>query len=101
MAKVKINPNFYIGLGGTGIKAILEIKAKYLKEYGEIPPCTEFLCFDSDTKDLYDSFLETEYYIIKTDNTRVLIKENIKLAKNEIIDISLKNYLLIRKCTTK
>lgn len=45
-----------IGLGGTGMHAVLYMKKKLLERYGEIPPMFKFLVIDTTDKDL----LETE-----------------------------------------
>jgi len=45
-----------IGLGGTGMHAVLHMKKKLLETYGEIPPMMKFLVIDTTDKDR----LETE-----------------------------------------
>ena len=45
-----------IGLGGTGMHAVLYMKKKLLETYGEIPPMMKFLVIDTTDKDR----LETE-----------------------------------------
>lgn len=44
----KIRPCLYIGLGGTGMNAILNTKKMYLDTYGEVPPMIAFLGIDTD-----------------------------------------------------
>ena len=46
MAKLK--RSLFIGLGGTGLKSILHTKKRFIDTYGEIPPMTGFLAFDTD-----------------------------------------------------
>ncbi|MBD0831307.1 tubulin-like doman-containing protein [Aestuariibaculum sediminum] len=46
MAKLK--RSLFIGLGGTGLKSILHTKKRFIDTYGEIPPMTSFLAFDTD-----------------------------------------------------
>ncbi|WP_282071378.1 tubulin-like doman-containing protein [Polaribacter atrinae] len=46
MAKLK--RSLFIGLGGTGLKSILHTKKRFIDTYGEIPPMTAFLAFDTD-----------------------------------------------------
>ncbi len=38
----------YIGLGGTGINAILHTKKMFMDNYGEVPPMIGFLGIDTD-----------------------------------------------------
>ena len=38
----------YVGLGGTGINAILHVKKMFLETYGEVPPIIGFLGIDTD-----------------------------------------------------
>ncbi|MDR1369736.1 MAG: hypothetical protein LBJ72_06380 [Dysgonamonadaceae bacterium] len=40
--------SLYVGLGGTGINAILHTKKMFLETYGEIPPMIGFLGIDTD-----------------------------------------------------
>jgi hypothetical protein len=40
--------SLYIGLGGTGINAILHTKKMFMETYGEIPPMIGFLGIDTD-----------------------------------------------------
>lgn len=43
-----------IGLGGTGMNAVLNMKKKFLSTYGEIPPMMKFLVIDTTDKDHLD-----------------------------------------------
>ena len=45
---IKIRRALYVGLGGTGAKAILRIKQLYIDAYGEVPPIVRFLVIDTD-----------------------------------------------------
>ncbi len=49
MAK-KLKKSLFIGLGGTGARALLYAKRKLIKVYGEIPPMIRFLVLDTDPK---------------------------------------------------
>lgn len=45
---IKISRTLFIGLGGTGVKAILRAKQCFMDAYGEIPPMVAFLAVDTD-----------------------------------------------------
>lgn len=45
---IKITRTLYVGLGGTGVKAILRAKQCFMDAYGEIPPMVAFLAIDTD-----------------------------------------------------
>ena len=45
----KIRRCLYIGLGGTGMTAILHTKRAFIDTYGEVPPMVNFLGVDSDS----------------------------------------------------
>ena len=47
---IKITRTLFIGLGGTGVKAILRTKQCFMDAYGEIPPMVAFLAIDTDKK---------------------------------------------------
>ena len=55
-------PSVYIGLGGTGIKAISKTKALYEEEFGvgNIPPEVAFLAIDFDNKQPADKSLPAD-----------------------------------------
>lgn len=44
----KLRRTLLIGLGGTGIKAILNAKKMFYENYGEIPPMIGFIGMDTD-----------------------------------------------------
>mgnify|MGYP004542662567 CR=1 FL=1 len=48
-AKIKLKKTLYIGLGGTGVSALLKVKKCFIDSYGEIPPMIGFLAIDTDT----------------------------------------------------
>lgn len=50
MDKIKITRTLFVGLGGTGVKAILRTKQCFMDAYGEIPPMVGFLAIDTDKK---------------------------------------------------
>ena len=43
-----IRRSLFIGIGGTGINAILNTKKMFLDTYGEVPPMVGFLGIDTD-----------------------------------------------------
>ena len=45
---IKISRTLFVGLGGTGVKAILRAKQCFMDAYGEIPPMVAFLAIDTD-----------------------------------------------------
>lgn len=45
---IKITRTLFVGLGGTGVKAILRAKQCFMDAYGEIPPMVGFLAIDTD-----------------------------------------------------
>lgn len=48
MAKTKLRRSLYVGLGGTGMNAILKTKKMFVENYGEVPPMISFLGIDTD-----------------------------------------------------
>lgn len=48
-AKIKLKKTLYVGLGGTGVAALLKVKKCFIDSYGEIPPMIGFLAIDTDT----------------------------------------------------
>ena len=58
MPDIKITRTLFVGLGGTGVKAILRAKQCFMDAYGEIPPMVAFLAVDTD-KAIRDASLPT------------------------------------------
>ncbi len=46
--RVGMRPSLLIGLGGTGQKVLVQLKARFIRNYGQVPSAVEFLCFDTD-----------------------------------------------------
>jgi hypothetical protein len=90
MAKV-VNPALFIGLGGTGHKVLLQVKKAILKNYGELPPMTKLLCFDTDRKELLSSKLVIDYDKKNEDGTFSRVTENLQFSTNETIGIPISN----------
>ena len=44
----KIRRSLFIGLGGTGMTALLHTKKLFIETYGEVPPMVAFLGIDTD-----------------------------------------------------
>ncbi len=44
----KIKKCLYVGIGGTGMRTLLETKKFFIETYGEVPPCIAFLGIDTD-----------------------------------------------------
>lgn len=83
-AKIKLKKTLYIGLGGTGVAALLKVKKCFIDSYGEIPPMIGFLAIDTDTA----AFSKEE-----TSN----LGSSIKLHANELLVCTAKNALQIYK----
>ena len=56
----KIRRCLYVGLGGTGMSALLNTKKTFLETYGEVPPMIGFLGVDTDGG-VYKKELESKY----------------------------------------
>ncbi len=44
----KIKKSLYVGIGGTGMRTLLETKKFFVETYGAVPPCVAFLGIDTD-----------------------------------------------------
>lgn len=44
---IKITPTLFIGLGGTGARALLRTKQCFIDAYGQVPPMIDFLAIDT------------------------------------------------------
>jgi hypothetical protein len=75
--KIKVSKVLYVGLGGTGIKALLHTKRAFEETYGDIPPTFGFRAFDTDVL-----AFDTKYF---SDDGKT------KLAPGEKGDISVDN----------
>jgi hypothetical protein len=90
MAKV-VTPALFIGLGGTGHKVLLQVKSSILKNYGELPPMTKLLCFDTDRRELLSSTDEIEYDKKNQDGTFTRVTESIQFSPSETVGIPITN----------
>lgn len=68
---IKISRTLFVGLGGTGVKAILRAKQCFVDAYGEVPPMVAFLAVDTDK-----SIRDLSFYSRKG--------KEVKLDENEI-----------------
>lgn len=72
----KIRRCLYVGLGGTGMSALLNTKKTFLETYGEIPPMIGFLGIDTDGN-AYKKELDSKYGKVSlSPNERLPIKVN-------------------------
>lgn len=71
----KIRRCLYIGLGGTGKKALLHTKKMFVDTYGEVPPMIGFLVIDTDGGTFEDTLLSND-------------KKEISIAKSEQMKIT-------------
>lgn len=56
----KIRRCLYVGLGGTGMSALLNTKKTFIETYGEVPPMIGFLGIDTDGG-VYKNELDSKY----------------------------------------
>ena len=84
---IKITRTLYVGLGGTGVMAILRAKQCFVDAYGEVPPMVAFLAIDTD-KNIRDKFVTSR------------TGKQVKLSDNEIFfcGISMQHFLLTDPC---
>ena len=70
----KLRRTLLIGLGGTGIKAILNAKKMFYENYGEIPPMIGFVGIDTDKPGLSNAFVEAN------DGTKISLSNSEQLC---------------------
>ncbi len=75
---MKLKKSIFIGLGGTGARALLHAKGKIRSIYGEIPPMIRFVVLDTDPK---------------LKSVRGPDGETVTFTKNEFLHISVPNGL--------
>ena len=68
---IKITRTLFLGLGGTGVKAVLRAKQCFFDAYGDIPPMVAFLAIDTDKA-------------IRDKSVTSRTGKEIKLSENEI-----------------
>lgn len=79
----KLRRTLLIGLGGTGVKAILNAKKMFYDNYGQIPPMIGFIGIDTDKPGLGNSF------VTANDGTKI------SLSTSEQLNISVDNPIQI------
>ena len=84
---IKITRTLFVGLGGTGVRAILRAKQCFVDAYGEVPPMVTFLAIDTDKA-------------IKDWSVQSRKGKHVQLTENEIcfcsINFSRKIYISIK-----
>lgn len=70
----KLRRTLLIGLGGTGIKAILNAKKMFYENYGQIPPMIGFIGMDTDKPGLGNA------YVIANDGTKISLNKSEQLC---------------------
>ena len=70
----RLRRTLLIGVGGTGIKTILDAKKMFYENYGEIPPMIGFVGIDTDRPGLGNSF------VIANDGTRISLNTSEQLC---------------------
>lgn len=70
----KLRRTLLIGLGGTGIKAILNAKKMFYENYGQIPPMIGFIGIDTDRPALGNAF------VTASDGTKVSLNPSEQLC---------------------
>lgn len=88
MAKSKLKKTLYVGLGGTGVQVLLNVKKCFIDIYSEIPPMIGFLAIDTDTAALNKEVTSNR-------------GKAIKLAPNELLVCSVKQALNVYRNNPK
>lgn len=70
----KLRRTLLIGLGGTGIKSILNAKKMFYENYGQIPPMIGFIGMDTDEPGLRNAF------VIANDGTKITLNNSEQLC---------------------
>lgn len=70
----KLRRTLLIGLGGTGIKAILNAKKMFYENYGQIPPMIGFIGMDTDSPGLSNAS------VIANDGTKITLNGSEQLC---------------------
>lgn len=70
---IKLKKTLYVGLGGTGVSALLKVKKCFFDSYGEIPPMIGFLAIDTDGAATNKSETSDSGKVIKLDPTELLV----------------------------
>lgn len=65
-SRTRIRRCLFVGLGGTGMRSLLNAKKLLVETYGEVPPMIGFLGVDTDN-DAYSKSLESRYGRVQLD----------------------------------
>jgi len=79
---IKLKKTLYVGLGGTGVSVLLNVKKCFIDIYGEIPPMIGFLAIDTDAAALNKEVTSNQ-------------GKSIKLGSNELLVCSVKQALSV------
>ena len=77
----KIRRSLYIGLGGTGMKALLHTKKMFIDTYGEVPPMVGFIGIDTDGGE-YSKSLKS----VRGEEVRLTPNEQLQLLAPDAVD---------------
>ena len=83
--KSKLKKTLYVGLGGTGVSVLLNVKKCFIDIYGEIPPMIGFLAIDTDTAALNKEVTSNRGKAIRLDSNELLVctvKQALSVYKN-------------------
>lgn len=70
---IKLKKTLYVGIGGTGVSALLKIKKCFVDSYGEIPPMIGFMAIDTDGAANSKSVTSNIGEIIKLEPSELLV----------------------------
>lgn len=70
---IKLKKTLYVGLGGTGVSALLKIKKCFVDSYGEIPPMIGFIAIDTDGAAMSKSVTGNQGQLVKLDSSELLV----------------------------
>lgn len=70
---IKLKKTLYVGLGGTGVSALLKIKKCFVDSYGEIPPMIGFIAIDTDGAAMSKSVTGNQGQLIRLDSSELLV----------------------------
>ena len=78
MSQTILKRTIYIGLGGTGIKALRKTKKMYIDNYGEVPPMIQFMGIDTDEGEYTkkEKILEDLVYLAKGEQCSISVGGN-------------------------
>ncbi len=63
----------YVGIGGTGVDALLKIKRCFINSYGEIPPMIAFFAIDTDSSALRKKTKDKHGNIVSLNKSELLV----------------------------